>query len=139
LNRSEGRDLYGNSTIISGRRVGDSLETIVNRPLPHPPDQNRQSGGIPAIQEDYYLPPIQGDSFWLRRKEEVRQLPPAPPVFPGQLGRLPLDGEKAYIPVIPKDKAPLPSPGPMHGITHNQQLREYSEESAYEEPICEGN
>jgi hypothetical protein len=135
LNRSEGRDFYENSTIIRGRRVGDSLETIVNRPLLHPPDKNRQSGGIPAIHEDDYLPPIQGDSFWLRCREEIRQLPPAPPVFPGQLGRLLLDGEGAYTPVIPDDEAPLLSPGPMHEITHNQQLFENSKESGYEVPI----
>ena len=135
LNRSEGRDFYGNSTIIRGRRVGDSLETIVNRPLPHPPDHNRQSGGIPAIHEDDYLPPIQGDSFWLRRIEEIQQLPPAPPVFPGQLGRLLLDGEGAYAPVIPDDEAPLLSPGPMHEISHNQQSCEYNEEPGYEVPI----
>jgi len=135
LNRSEGRDFYGNSTIIRGRRVGDYLETIVNRPLPYPPDLNRQSGGIPAIQEDDYLTPTQGDSFWHRCREEIRQLPPAPPVFPEQLGRLLLDGEGAYAPVIPDDEAPLLSPGPMHEISHNQQSCEYNEEPGYEVPI----
>jgi hypothetical protein len=133
--RSEKCELYQNATIIRDGLAGDSLETIVNRPLPHPPDKNRQSAESPAIPEDDYLRPIPVDAFWHRHKEEIRQLPPAPPVFPGQLGRLLLDGEGTYIPVIPDDEAPLLSPRPMHEIAHNQELCEYSEESGYEVPI----
>jgi hypothetical protein len=95
---------------------------------------NRQSAGIPAIPEDDYLSPIQVDSFWLKRLEEIRQLPPAPPVFPGHLGRLPLDGEGAYIQLIADDEAPLLSPGPMHEITHDQEPCALSEESGYMVP-----
>jgi hypothetical protein len=132
--RSEGSDLYQNSEKIRLRMADDSLETIVNRPLPHPPDMNRQSAGVPAIPENDYVPPINIDSHWHRRMEEIGQLPPAPPVFPGHLQRLPLDGEGAYIQVIPDDEAPLLSPGPMQEITHDQQLGELSEESGYMVP-----
>jgi len=134
LNESEICDLYQNSRTIRDRLVDDSLETIVNRPLPHPPDMNRQSAGKSEVPEDDYLSPIPVDSYWLRHLEELRKLPPAPPVFPGQLERLPLEGEGAYIPVIADDEAPLLSPGPMHEITHDQQSCESSEESGYMVP-----
>jgi hypothetical protein len=127
--------LYQNSETIRDRLAGDSLETIVNRPLLPPPETNRQSAGITAIPEDDYLKPIQVDSFWHRHIKEIRQLPPAPPVFPRHLERLPLHGEGAYTPVIPDDEAPLLSPGPMHEITHDQQLCEFSEESGYMVPM----
>jgi hypothetical protein len=132
--RNEKCELYQNFAIIRDKLVADSLETIVNRPLPHPPDKNRQSEGIPAIHEDDYLTPIHGDQFWLRRLQEIRQLPPAPPLFPRQLERLPLDGEGVYTPLIHDDEAPLLPPGPMHEITHNQELCELSEESGYVMP-----
>jgi hypothetical protein len=93
---------------------------------------NRQSGGIPAIPEDDYLRPIPVDASWLRRMEEIRQLPPALPVFPGYLDRLPLEG--AYTPVIRDDEAPLLPPSPMHEITNNQGLCVISEECGYMVP-----
>jgi hypothetical protein len=134
LEPSKKCELYQNSAIRRDRMAGDSLETIVNRPLPHLPDINGQSPAIPAIPEDDYVPPIKVDSHWLRRMQEIRQLPPAPPVFPGHLERLPLDGEGAYTPVIPDDEAPLLSPGPMREITLDQQLGELNEESGYVVP-----
>jgi len=134
LNQSERCELYQNSKTIRDRLRVDSLETIVNRPLPHPPEMNRQSAGITAIPEDEYLTPIPVDSLWLRHREEIRQLPPAPPVFPGHLERLPLDGEGTYIPVLPDDEAPLLSPGPMHEITLDQELCGLGEESGYMVP-----
>jgi hypothetical protein len=134
LDRSETCDLYQNSNTIRGRLAGDSLETLVNRPLPHPPEKNRLSAGIPAVPEDDYLSPITVDSIWRKHIEEIEKLPPAPPIFPGHLERLPLDGEGAYTPVIADDEAPLLSPGPMHEITLNQQLCELSEESGYMVP-----
>jgi len=134
LNESERCDLYQNSRTIRDRLGNDYLETVVNRPLPLPPEMNRQSASKPVAPEDDYLTPIPVDSHWLRRLEEIRQLPPAPPVFPGQLGRLQLDGEGAYTLVIPDDEAPLLSPGPMHDITHDQQSGEFSEESGYMVP-----
>ena len=132
--RSEQCDLYQNSRTIRDRLADGYLETVVNRPLPRPPEMNRQSAGKPEVPEDDYLSPIPVDSHWLRRLEEIRQLPPAPPVFPGQLERLPLDGEGAYIPVIADDEAPLLSPGPMHEITHDQQSCESDDESGYMVP-----
>ena len=132
--RSEKCELYQNSKIIRDQLGHDSPETAVNRPLPPPPEMNRQSAGLPAIPEDDYVQPIQGDSFWHKHTEEIRRLPPAPPVFPRHLERLPLDGEGAYTPVIPDDEAPLLSPGPMHEITHDQELCELSEESGYVVP-----
>jgi hypothetical protein len=105
--RSELRKFYQNPRTIRDRLAQDSLETIVNPPLPHPPEMNRESARKPAVPEDDYLRPIPVDSHWLRRVEEIRQLPPGPPVFPGQLERLPLDGEGAYTPMIPDDEAPL--------------------------------
>jgi hypothetical protein len=134
LNESEICDLYQNSRTIRDRQGNDYLETVVNRPLPIPPEMNRQSEGKPAVPEDDYLRPIPVDSHWLRHLQEIRQLPPAPPVFPRHLERLPLDGEGAYIPVIRDDEAPLLSPGPMHDITHDQQSVELSEESGYMVP-----
>ena len=134
LNESEQCDLYQNVRTIRDRLAGDSLETVVNRPLPHPPDMNRQSAGKPEVPEDDYLSPIPVDSHWLRHLEELRQLPPAPPVYPGQLERLPLDGEGTYIPVIADDEAPLLSPGQRHEITHDQQSCESEDESGYMVP-----
>jgi hypothetical protein len=95
---------------------------------------NRQSAGKPVVPEDDYLRPIPVDSHWIRRLQEIRQLPPAPPVFPRDLERLPLDGEGAYTPVIPDNEAPLLSPGPVHDITHDQQSGELREESGYMVP-----
>jgi hypothetical protein len=132
LNLSEGRDFYENYRLISGRRAGDSLETIVNPPLRHPPDMNIQSGSIPAIHEDDYETPRQGNLFWHRRRKEIEDLPPAPPVFPGDLDLLPLEG--AYTPVISEDATPLLPPSPMHGVTYNPELREHNEEPGYEVP-----
>jgi hypothetical protein len=134
LDESERCDLYQNSGIIRDRLTDNYLETVVNRPLPHPPEMNRESAGKPAVPEDDYERPIPVDSHWLRHLEELRQLPPAPPVFPRDLERLPLEGEGAYTPVIPDDEAPLLSPGRMHDITHDQYLRELSEESGYMVP-----
>jgi hypothetical protein len=132
--RSEICEFNQNSAVIRNRLAGVSVETIVNRPLPLPPDMNRQSGGIPAIPENDYMTPRQGDSFWHMHLEEISQLPPAPPVFPGQLQLLQLEGEGAYTVVIPDDETSLLPPSPMHEFSHNQELREYSEESAYEVP-----
>ena len=132
--RSEICEVYQNSKTIRERLAKDSLETFVNRPLPHPPEKNRQPAGIPEVPENDYLRPITVDASWLRSREEIQKLPPAPPVFPGHLERLPLDGEGAYTPVIADDEAPLLSPGPMHEITLNQQLCELSEESGYMVP-----
>jgi hypothetical protein len=135
LNESEICDLYQNSRTIRDRLGNDYLKTVVNRPLPLLPEMNRQSAGKPAVPEDDYLRPKPVDSHWLRRLQEIRQLPPAPPMFPGHLERLALDGEGAYTPVIPDDEAPLLSPGPMHYITHEQQSGEFSEEYGYMVPI----
>ena len=131
LNRSETCDLYQNSTITRDRPSGGSLETIVNRPLPPLPEMNTQTARIP---EDDYLRPIPVNSYWLKKVEEIRQLPPAPPVFPRRLEGLLLDGEGAYAPVIPDDEVPLLSPGSMHEFTHDQQLCEDSEECGYMVP-----
>jgi hypothetical protein len=132
--RSEKYKLYQNSTITRDRLVDDSLETNVNRPLPPLPEMNGQPARIPVIPEDDYLRPISVNSFWLKKVEEIRQLPPAPPVFPRQLERLLLDGEGAYAPVIPDDEAPLLLPGSMHEFTYNQQQCEDSEECGYMVP-----
>ena len=134
LNQTETCDLYQNSTTIRERLAGDSLEVLVNRPLPQPPENNRESAIIPAVPEDDYFAPINLDQFLLRHMEEIQNLPPAPPVFPEHLERLPLDGEGAYIPVIADDEALLLSPGPMHEIIHNPDLCEPSEESGYMVP-----
>ena len=133
-NRSETCELYQNSETIRERLAGVSLETLVNRPLPTLPEENRQSAGVPAVPENPYLSPIPVDALWLKSREEIERLPPAPPVFPVHLERLPLEGEGAYTPVIPEDEAPLLSPGPMHEIAHNLQLCESSEESGYMVP-----
>ena len=127
-------ELYQNSTMKRDRLTDDSLQTILNRPLPQPPEANRKSAGTPTVIEDGYEQPIRADSIWLRHMEEIRKLPPAPPVFPRHLERLPLDGAGAYIRVISDDEAPLLSPGPMHEITHKQQLCDPSEESGYVVP-----
>jgi hypothetical protein len=106
----------------------------VNRPLPQPPEKTRQSTGETAVPEDDYLLPIAVNSLWLKSREEIEKLPPAPPVFPRHLERLPLEGEGAYTPVIADDEAPLLSPSPMHEMTHDEQLCEPSEESGYMVP-----
>jgi hypothetical protein len=95
---------------------------------------NGQSADTPAKPEDDYLQPIQVDSFWLRHKQEIERLPPAPPVFPPHLEHLPLEGEGAYTTVIADDETPLLPPSPMHEITHDPQLCELSEESGYMVP-----
>ena len=127
-------DVYENSTITRGGLAGVSLETLVNRPLPLLPEINRDSAGVPAVPEDDYVAPITVDTFWIKSREEIEKLPPAPPVFPVHLERLQLEGEGAYTPVIPEDEAPLLSPGPMHEIPHNLQFCESSEESGYMVP-----
>jgi hypothetical protein len=133
-NGSESCDLYQNSEIIRYRQMEDYREIIVNGPLPLPPEMNRQPAGRPAIPEDDYLKPNSVDALWLRSKEEIRQLTPAPPVFPRDLERLPLDGEGAYTPVIADDEAPLLTPGPTHEITHNPPWCGLREESGYVVP-----
>ena len=132
--RSEICELYENSETIRKGLEDVSLETFVNRPLPPPPEENRQSAGVPAVPENPYLSPIPVDAWCLKSREEIEKLPPAPPVFPVHLERLQLPGEGAYTPVIPEDEAPLLSPGPMHEIPHNLQFCESSEESGYMVP-----
>lgn len=133
-NGSERCELYQNSTIKRDRLTDDSLQTILNRPLPQLPEVNRKSAGTSTVIEDGYEQPITADSIWLRHMEEIQKLPPAPPVFPRHLESLPLDGEGAYIPAISDHEAPLLSPGPTHGITHKQQLCEPSEKTGYVVP-----
>lgn len=142
-NESEREGLYQNSNIIKNQKR-DSLEIVVNRPLPQPPVEVRQSvvpplpqppvdpAVPPAVPEDDYLRPI--NSFWDRHMEEIRKLPPPPPVFPRQLELLALDGEGAYTPVIPDDEAPILSPGSSHEIARDEQLCELREESGYVVP-----
>jgi len=134
LNQSETCDLYQNSTITRDGLAGVSLETLVNRPLPHLPEINKDSTGVPTVPEDDYVTPITKDAFWLKSREEIQKLPPAPPVFPVHLERFQLEGEGAYTPVIPDDEAPLLSPGPTHEIAHNLQFCESNEESGYMVP-----
>lgn len=131
---SERCELYQNSTLKRDGLTDTSLETIVNRPLPQPPEMNRQSAGTSAVTEGDYEPPITAHPSWLKHVEEIRKLPPAPPVFPTHLERLQLDGEGAYTTLISEDEAPLLSPGPMHEITHKQELCEPSEKYGYVVP-----
>ena len=131
LNQS---DLYENSTIIRDGLAGVPLETVENPPLPLFPEINRDSSGVPTVHEDDYVAPITVDALRLKSREEIEKLPPAPPVFPVHLERLPLEGEGTYTPVIPDDEAPLLSPGAMHEIAHNLQFCESNEESGYMVP-----
>jgi hypothetical protein len=124
-------ELYKNSPIKRGRLTDASLETIVNRPLPQPPEMNRESAGTSTVTEGAYETPVTANSIWLNHLEEIRKLPPAPPVFPTYLERLLLDGEGAYISLISEDEAPLLSPGPMHEITQEQELCGPSEKYGY--------
>jgi hypothetical protein len=133
-NGSESRDLYQNFDVRRNRLMGDSLETVVNRPLLLSPEMDRQSAGKPEIFEDDYLKPVTADSLWLRQMEEIRLLPPAPPPFPRELESIPCYGENAYTLVIPDDATPLLTPRPIHEITLDPQLCELREESGYVVP-----
>jgi len=134
LNQSETCDLYQNSRTIRDGLAGDTMEPFVNRPLPLLPGLIRDSTGVPAVPEDDYVTPITENTFWLKSRQEIEKLPPAPPVFPVHLERFQLEGEGAYTQVIADDEAPLLSPGPTHEIAHNLQLCESSEESGYMVP-----
>ena len=126
-NESERDELYQNSNTMKDRTMRASLETVVNRPLPQRPVELTESVGTPEVLEDDYLKPI--NSVFDRNREEIRNLPPAPPVFPRHLERMVLDGEGTYVPVIPDDEAPLLPPGPVH-----EQLCELREEDGYVVP-----
>jgi hypothetical protein len=127
---SESGDLYQNVDITTGPQTVDSLETVANPQLPLLPEMNRPPAGQPEIPEDVYLKPITKDRLWFSRREEIERLPPAPPVFPGGLASLPVDGENAYTIVISDDTAPLLTPGPTHELTHHQPLRENREDDS---------
>jgi hypothetical protein len=124
------RNLYENTPITKGV----SEETLVNPPLLLHPEINREPADKPEIPEDIYLKPITVDQFWLRQREEIEKLPPAPPVYPSGLAILPVDGEGAYTIVLPDDATPLLPSSPTHEITHHPELYKLGEESGYVVP-----
>ena len=71
-----------------------SENTFLNRPLPPLPAE--------LSNNDDYEPPRA--YFVNRNLEEIRMLPPPPPVFPSELATRQMDGEGAYLRFIPEDE-----------------------------------
>ncbi|XP_069679815.1 uncharacterized protein [Periplaneta americana] len=84
--------------------IGDSRETLVNRPLPPLPETpsfEPTIGSSPDEDMDGYLLPT--PSFW-DTSEEIRRLPPVPPIFPSSLAEINLGGP--YLQLLPDDASP---------------------------------
>jgi hypothetical protein len=122
--------LYQNLNRNRTLTIGDSVETLENRPLPQLPVQTEHM--IDTSAEDYMVPtPL---SWRDRQREEIENLPPAPPVYPEQLANLPHDGEGAYTTLISDDASSLLPPRTLHEISSDEQLPETSEENGYIAP-----
>jgi hypothetical protein len=129
---SDRNEFYQNMQSNRNRNLSlrDSVQTLENRPLPQLPARINQSVYTPA--EDDYLEPI--SLLWQRHQDEIRNLPPAPPVFPQQLANLSLDGEGVYLPVISDDATPLLPPNPQLQVSSDTQLPEMYDENGYVSP-----
>lgn len=111
---------------------GDSLKTHMYRKLPELPVEAKSSVDTADGEENGYLVPI--SSFRYRYENEIRNLPPAPPVFPRYLANLPLEGEGSYISVISDDEAQLLPPSSPCEICLDRTSSEIYEEDGYVQP-----
>jgi hypothetical protein len=127
--------LYQNTHRNRNESVAESVDTLMNRPLPLPPGQTEQPVETPKEEEEEeeaYLEPT--SPFYRGYQDEIRGLPPAPPVFPEHLANRPPEGEGAYIQVLPDD-APTPPPQSRScEISSDVQSSEMYDEEGYIQP-----
>ncbi|XP_033608273.1 uncharacterized protein LOC117282496 [Cryptotermes secundus] len=111
---------------------GDSVKTHMYRQLPQLPVEANPSVDTADGEENGYLLPIL--PFRYRYENEIRNLPPAPPVFPRYLANLPVEGEGCYISVISDDEAQLLPPSSPCEISLDRNSSEIYEEDGYVQP-----
>jgi hypothetical protein len=134
---SEGNEVYQNTNIKPNVRMGDCLRTYMHRPLPQLPGKTEPSVDITDGEENDYLKPIL--PFRYTHENEIRNLPPAPPVFPTYLANLPLGGEGSYMSVLSDDEAQRLPPRSLCEISPDKNSSEIYEEDGYMPPrkFCE--
>jgi hypothetical protein len=128
---SEGSTVYQNTNTKPNVNNWNSMKTHMYRPLPELPVEGKPSVDTIDGRENNYLVP---NSPFRYGYEEIRNLPPAPPVFPKYLANLPLEGEGSYLSVISDDEAQLLSPSSPCEISLDENSSEMCEENGYVHP-----
>jgi hypothetical protein len=129
---SEESGVYHNTHTNLNVWNGDSMKTHMYRQLPQLPVEAKSSVDRDDGEENDYLVPTL--PFRYRYENEIRNLPPAPPVFPKYLANLPLEGEGSYISVISDDEAQLLPPSSPCEISLDRNSSEIYEENGYVRP-----
>ncbi|XP_021942571.1 uncharacterized protein LOC110841381 isoform X2 [Zootermopsis nevadensis] len=123
--------IYENMNIRQKPERREPVETFVyRRPLPSPPVSEKHPGD--TTSEDDYLTP--NSLVYSRQQTEIKNLPPAPPVFPERLKTLQLEGEGDYLTLIPDDTPPLTPSSPLLETIYDEHLSETHEADGYERP-----
>jgi hypothetical protein len=129
---SEGSEVYQNTNTKPDVKNGVSMKTYMYRQLPELPVEEKPSVDTVDGGENDYLVPI--SSYRYRDENEIRNLPPAPPVFPKYLANLPLEGEGSYVSVISDDEAQLLPPSSPREFSLDENSSEIYEENGYVQP-----
>jgi hypothetical protein len=131
-NDSEESGDYHNTHTNPNVWNGDSMKTHMYRQLPALPEEAKPSvDTADGVENDYLIPKL---PFQDRYEDEIRNLPPAPPVFPKCFANLPLQGEGPYISVISDDVAQRLPPSSPCEINLDRHSSEIYEENGYLEP-----
>jgi hypothetical protein len=128
---SEENTIYQNTSTEPSVRKDESMKTHMFRQLPPLPVVKKLPLATADVEESAYLLP---SSPFYSLVNEIKSLPPAPPVFPKYLGNLQLEGEGSYMPVVSDEEAKLYPPSSPSEISPDDNSLEMCEESGYVQP-----
>lgn len=127
----EENTIYQNTSTEPRVRKGESMQTHMFRQLPPLPVEKKLPLATADAEDSAYLLPR---SPFYSPDNEIKNLPPAPPVFPKYLGNLQLEGEGSYMPVVSDEEAKLYPPSSPSEVRPDDNSPELCEESGYVQP-----
>jgi hypothetical protein len=129
---SEGDIIYENTTTKPSVRKGESMKTRMLPQLPPITVEKKPSLDTADTEENAYLVPSL--PVWYSCDKEIKNLPPAPPLYPKCLANLQLEGEGSYMLVLSDEEAKISAPSSPCEISCDDNTPEMCEESGYVQP-----